>query len=392
MREALSYDKLAGGVPRIMILESQYWVDAACVNAAAAMGWEVTTAPVAMEGVLQRGQLAGLLDTLTAFRPDFILTVNLSGMDVDGIFARLFEDLHMPYVTWFVDDPRTIIMGRATYASPYAVALTWERAYTRYLSDAGFPAVHHLPLAVDPSVFNAEPADSWDIASAFVGNSMIYFAEREWAWVDERPALAAAMRRAFDAGRVTRENFAAGLQALLDKDVLEILDADERRHAELLFFVEGTRRLRHELAATLEPEGLELRGDAEWARVFERTGGGVNYLEDLPGFYRTCEVNVNSTSIQMAAAVNQRVFDCPAAGGFLLTDAQAGLHELFEVDTEVAVYRSPVECAGLLRWYRSHPESRREIATRARRRVLGEHTYAHRLREIVRVVKERFGR
>ena len=391
LRELMAYDKLAGAVPRVLVLESQYWLDVACMNAARGLGWEIATAPVRMEGVLPRGDIERLLTTLGEFRPDFILSVNFSGMDVQGLFARLFEDLAIPYVVWFVDDPRTILMDRDVYASAYTVALTWERAYVEYLEAVGFPVVEYLPLAVDATVFNAEPAESWEHGPAFVGNSMNHVAERERSCVETQPELAEAMARAFEAGRVTREGFGRGLEALLERDLLENLDAEQRRHAELVFFVEGTRRLRHALVRSLEPEGLEVYGDEGWQEVTAKANGPLNYTEQLPGFYRACEVNLNSTSIQMPAAVNQRVFDCPAAGGFLLTDAQADLHELFDAEREVACYASAEECAALFREYRAHPEARREVVRRARKRVLGEHTYVHRLERIVAIVRERFG-
>jgi spore maturation protein CgeB len=136
----------------------------------------------------------------------------------------------------------------------------------------------------------------------------------------------------------------------------------------------------------LEPEGIGVRGDEEWAAFFHRAGGPINYEHDLPNFYRACEVNLNVTSIEMPTAVNQRVFDCPAAGGFLLTDAQSSLATLFEAD-EVAAYHSFDECRDLLRWYRANPEARFEIIRKARLRILDQHTYAHRLRQIVEVLR-----
>jgi len=88
--------------------------------------------------------------------------------------------------------------------------------------------------------------------------------------------------------------------------------------------------------------------------------------------------------------VNQRVFDCPAAGGFLLTDAQGDIEDLFDPGNEVAAYRSWEECRDLLRFYRARPDARLEIVRAARRRVLSEHTYAHRLDRIVSQVHETF--
>ena len=390
MRQVMAYDKLARERPRLLVLESQYWLDSACANAARTMAWDIRTVPVAAEGVLPRASVAELLQTLIDFRPDFLLSINLSGMDVGGLFARLFEDLRMPYVTWFIDDPRTIIMDRTSYASSHTIAVTWEKSYVQYLSDVGFPVVRHLPLAVDATVFNAETPDAWDFGPAFVGNSMIEFAEQEWAWLDRRPELAAAIREALDAQRVTRHTFAKGLRAVLDPDLLGRLDEDERRHAELLLFVEGTRRVRHDLFRVLEPEGVQIHGDEGWQRAFPNAQGPVNYTHALPGFYRACAINLNTTSIQMASAVNQRVFDCPAAGGFLLTDHQAGLANLFDVEHEVACYGSPEKALEMLRWFRTRPAARRDIATRARTRVLGEHTYRHRLETIADLVKQHF--
>ena len=391
MRAMMAYDKLAGPVPRMLVLRSRYWLDDAAINAARQLRWEVETVPVVQEGRLPRDAIERLLTTLGLFKPDFVLSVNLAGMDLDGLFAGLFEDLQVPYVTWFVDDPRTIIMGRSIYASPYAVALTWEPAYRGYLLEVGFPEVHYMPLAVDATVFNAEPAETWEFPPTFVGNSMAEFAEREWVWLNQHAELAAAMRRAFEEGLVTRKRFAVGLSALLPDELVGRLDEHERRHAELVFFIEGTRRLRRDLIGRLAREGLEVRGDDAWREVVQSAKPAVSYTGALPAFYRACEINVNTTSIQMPTAVNQRVFDGPAAGGFLLTDAQSALQDLFDRRDEVVCYESVEQCAELLQWYRRHPAARRDVVSRARKRILSDHTYLHRLKAIASILQERFG-
>lgn len=395
LHEQMAYGKFAGGTPRMLILKSEYWLDSACLDAAHELGWDVEHASVVMEGLMPREHIAHLLQTIVTFRPDFILSINLSGMDVDGIFAQLFGDLGIPYVVWFVDDPRTIVMDRPVYASPFSVALTWEAAYEPYLRNVGFPVVSCVPLAVDRTLFNAEPADTWPIPPTFVGNSMTNPAEYEWAWVRDQaqrrsPMLLDSLQAALASGCVTRERFAEGLAGLLPPDLFESLDEDERRHAEIVFFVEGTRRLRRELVLGLQPEGLCVRGDEGWREILSEAGGPVNYRLELPAFYRSCEINLNVTSIQMATTVNQRVFDCPAAGGFLITDAQSALETLFDVKREVVRYHSTEECVELLRWFRSRPAARREIAAAARRRILGEHTYAHRLKQIERLLRDTF--
>ncbi|MCL4692448.1 MAG: glycosyltransferase [Candidatus Hydrogenedentes bacterium] len=390
LRRLMAYDKFSGEVPRVLVLRGEYWLDSACENAARSMGWEVAPVPVVMEGVLSKEQVAKLFESLVNLRPDFILSINLSGMDLGGLLARLFEDLDIPYVTWFVDDPRTIVMGRDTYATSNALALTWDKAYIKYLERVGFPAVRALPLATDPTLFNRPPRDTWDFPPTFVGNSMETFSTRSWVAVRKNPGLADRLNAAFERGHVTRDRFGQGLEAILDAGYCGTLDSETRRHAEMLCFIEGTRRLRVEHVRALEPEGLHVRGDDGWARVLQHAGPSVDYFTALPEFYGNCPINFNVTSIQMPHTVNQRVFDCPAAGGFLLTDAQSDLEDLFDLESEVAAYFSVEECVEKFRFFQRHPGARLEIAEKARKRVLGEHTYAHRLMQIVRILQDRY--
>lgn len=387
----MQYDKLSGDVPRMLILESGYWLDAACKQAGNLMQWDVRTIPVPLEGNLSRDSMAEMLYLLVEFQPDFVLSINLGGMDVDGLFARLFEDIELPHVTWFVDDPRTITMGETLYSSPFAVALSWERSYIAYLQRAGFAAVNYMPLAVDPTIFQPQAPRLESILPTFVGNSMSVPAQREWEWIGRRLTLTNAIEQAFEQGIVNRHTFAQGLDALLPDFLLAEMDRDEKRHAEILFFAEGTRRLRGEAIGRWWPEGVSVRGDDEWQRLHPTAGAAINYAHDLPRFYAQCEINLNLTSIQMATAVNQRVFDCPAAGGFLLTDAQSDLHELFDVGKEAVCFSSIDESIEMIQWYRARPEVRREISARAQARVLNEHTYANRLRNIVQIIKSLYG-
>lgn len=399
LRALMDYPKLRNAAPRMMVLESGYWLDAACLRAAAQLGWQTASSPVTMKGTLPRDMIAALLNTLTHFKPDFLLSINLAGMDEGGIFARLFSDLRIPYVTWFVDDPRTIIMGRRCYASEYSVAFSWDAAYLSYLNACGFTIAATLPLAADRTVFSeteaislAPPPPKAPLTPevAFVGNSMTQPAAEEWRWLAEHPNAAIALLEAFDSDRVTRENFGRGLQAILLEENLSTWSEDELRHAEMYLFTEGTRRLRAEMARTLEGEGAWMYGDEAWKQTTSLWHPPLDYARELPVHYRACKVNLNVTSIQMPTAVNQRVFDCPAAGGFLLTDAQPSLPQLFQPDSEVAIYANWEECTEKLRFYRDNDRERSAIIAAAQRRIEAEHRYEHRLRAIEQLLRAHF--
>lgn len=386
----MTYPKFATSTPRMLILQSDYWLDAACGRAAERLGWEVRRVPVTLEGVMSREMIAGLLETLALFRPDFIFAVNASGMDEWGMLAHLFADLHVPSVTWYVDVPRTILLDRDCYGSDYAVGISWDGAYEDYLRRVGYAEAHTVPLGVDNTLFNAPPRAECDLPPTFIANSMTANAATEWAWLAEHAVVALAVSDAFSEGRVNRATFGQGLDAMMGEGVAAGWDEHERRHAEMYCFIEGTRRLRTQLVETLDPLGMAVAGDGDWKAVSRQCLPYINYSLELPAYYQRCPMNLNSTSIQMPNAVNQRVLDCPAAGGFLLTDAQPQLAELFDAD-EVAVYHSLDEAVALYQEYLAAPLARRELIARARRRALGEHTYGHRLLHIVSLLKSRFG-
>jgi len=387
LREMMRYRKFAGPTPRMLVGHSRYWVDDACIRAASRMGWQIHKTPLVMEGQLSRDHLKSLFEALVTFKPDFILTANLSGMDVDGVLARFYADLEIPHATWFVDEPRSILMESKSYASDYAVAFTWERAYLPYLERAGFAAAVHLPLAADTSLFDSEPASTWSRGATFVGSSMTHFSKRELNRLAQWPELEKAVRDALDCGRVTRERFGEGLGAILDESILNAVDEHGRRQAELVCFIEGTRRLRHGFATQLAGDGVEVYGDDGWQAVGIAFEPSVDYADGLPELYRSSKVNLNITSIQMPTAVNQRVFDCPVAGGFLLTDTQADLESLFDAPRETARYSGVDEARDLIRYYSTHDAERVAITRRARERILAEHTYENRLRTIENQLK-----
>ncbi len=388
LRAHMGYRKFRESTPRMLVLRSEYWLDWSCIAAGRRMGWTVEEAKVMGAGLMPRDMIARFLETLVRFQPDFLLSINLGGMDEAGMFAQLFSDLSLPLVTWFVDDPRTIMLGKTCYGGPFSIALTWERAYETYLKEMGFAKTAVMPLAVDTELFDAEPLMEASEPPMFVGNSMVEFSEGEWKRLEEQnPWLATELWCAFEEGRVTRENFATGLSAILGEKVTSVLTSQEHKQVELICFVEATKRLREGFVQHLSPEGMQVYGDEFWRRAGVEPQGYLDYRGgSLAQQYRNSIASMNTTSVQMASAVNQRVFDCPAAGGFLITDAQSSLQELFEED-EVVSYSSLDECIDKLRFYRNHPNLRFEMAQRMRQRVLQTHRYEHRLNEIATIVQ-----
>lgn len=390
MRRFLDYPKFASKT-RMLVLDTGYFFDKSWCRAAGELGWEVATVPSVIAGSLTRDDIAALFKALAEFKPDFVLTSNYAGMDSAGMFAHFFNDARIPYVSWFTDTPRMILFNRTMFVSDYAVAATWEKAYTPHLEAYGFSHIHYMPLATDPLIFDGTPPQVFARDLAFVGNSMLVQLGEALEAHRDLPHVVTAVEKALNDGRVTRKSYNEGVPGIIGSDLYETLDESQKRNVELLINYEATSHQRINLVKRLLPMGIEARGDASWSRILDNYESNLGYFDDLAPYYRTTAVNLNSTSLQMRDAVNQRVFDCPAAGGFLLTDNQPDLYDLFDVENEVVTYESLPELQDKIVFYLKHPEERAAIVARARARVLAEHTHRHRLADLEAYLKPRFG-
>jgi len=82
-------------------------------------------------------------------------------------------------------------------------------------------------------------------------------------------------------------------------------------------------------------------------------------------------------------AVNPRVFEIAACGGFQICDPCQGLEAFFDFKSELPVYRNIKECRALIDYYLKADKERIEIAGAARARALRDHTYAHRATQML---------
>jgi len=103
------------------------------------------------------------------------------------------------------------------------------------------------------------------------------------------------------------------------------------------------------------------------------------------GFYNRQRFTLNVTRADMVAAgwsPSVRLFEAAACGIPIISDAWEGLDSLFTPGEEILIAERAADVVG---WLRDLPEARRAgIGEAARRRVLAEHTAAHRAEALER--------
>lgn len=135
-------------------------------------------------------------------------------------------------------------------------------------------------------------------------------------------------------------------------------------------------------AAKLSPDRAFLLGGNGWqARPLPANVRALGHVFTADHNVVNCSagmvLNISRASMaRFGFSPATRVFEAAGAAACLITDAWEGIEAFFEPGLEILVARDGAEVA---RWLDTiTPQQAREIGLRARKRALGEHTYAHR--------------
>ena len=329
-------------------------------------------------------------------KPEFVLSVNMLGFDGSGVLGEICWNSGIPLAAWFVDDPNPVLLHQEQFLKKNMTAFCWERTYLPKLSELNFDKAYYLPLATDPGMFSYSTNRRMVAGAGFVGSSMgkkfLGDIAGKFLWTEslEPLVLTCASMLLADPFR----DVDGILEEVCGRDMMKVPYSDRRNRTWLRSYIIHTASMmrRKQVIAPLVSSGIQTFGDPEgWRDLCGdnlKTNPDIDYRTELSQTYRNIEINVNITSCQMPSAVNQRVFDIPSCGGFVISDMQDDLKEIFESD-EVAVYSSVEELREKVEYFRINEKEREEISGRARARILKEHTYAKRLETIMKMLSIR---
>ncbi len=423
---------------RVLLIDAGYFLTREIHRALEKEGHQVIPVPFHFDtskplsdGEIYTGFLKALIDLVESQRPTLLFTINHLGFDARGRLTELLEALELPAAVWYVDSPRYIFLDNYDNISDRVGIFLWDDSYHSWLERIGFRHIHTLPLATDPDVFRpirTGNATALDAPLVFAGDSMKtaveeslmelpdpvknrFLNENDAAFAELSKEFCAEISSARSPDRLPAWKVLERCRRLLPSDIVwrdkadpflnlpEDLPNGNWLKLESSLTLLATKLHRHrfigKLAESPDCRSFVIYGDDGWEKVVNgqtQVLPPVDYYEELPRVYASAFAVVNLTGYQMPRALNQRCYDVPAAGGFLLTDRQAALAEQFAPDEDIVCFDSAAELIDKLRFYRNHPDLRAEIIERGRRRVLELHTYRHRVREMLRMMEDWFGK
>ena len=200
------------------------------------------------------------------------------------------------------------------------------------------------------------------------------------------------LERLADAGAPRPRYLPVGCDPVMHRPVTLTPEERDRYGADVSFAGSAYLNRRRTLAA-LTDCGLRVWGP-EWQTTplagVTAEGGRRFTADEMVKISAATRVNLNLHSAEHVTGldpdpdyVNPRTFELAASGAFQLVDARDPLPDLFTAD-EVATYTSVRQLRELIAHYLPRPDDRTAMAARARRRALADHTYGHRVRQVLR--------
>ena len=109
------------------------------------------------------------------------------------------------------------------------------------------------------------------------------------------------------------------------------------------------------------------------------------FLERMAEVFSQSKIVFNKSVLN---GLNMRVFEVLASGSMLLTDEakESGLTELFQDRKHMVIYRNENELYRFAYHYLKNEEERGKIAKEGMEKVLKEHTYGNRAKEMIRII------
>ena len=145
-------------------------------------------------------------------------------------------------------------------------------------------------------------------------------------------------------------------------------------------------------AASLSPNHRFLLGGSGWdTKAMPQNVRHIGHVGTAAHNAFFCSgratLNVNRDSMaRYGFSPPTRVFEAAGSGACIITDKWDGIEEFLEPDSEVLVAASGEEVADILAGLTEHRSGM--IAAAARARILAQHTYAHRARQVNRLLDD----
>ena len=364
------------------------------------IGYEVAIYPQPIEKVAAKKE----------YMQSFCSFLQKSGLDfvISNIFnpylARMAHDLNLKYVVYGMDSPMFSIYRdekESRYNNCYLFLL--DRMECERLKMRGYTNVYHMPLGSDDYTagnisITDEEIKKYQCDISFVGSlysDNVYdkniekfpqSLQESFAVILERSALCWDAEDRLSP-QLTPE-ITEGIKRVLPDMMRASGSMGDEEYLRSWFFARKWTHVERTLLLELLAEQYDLRlytWDHQIVPKTIRRFPTVQFEDSLKVYY-SAKINLNITLRSIESGIPLRIFDIMSVGGFVLSNWQPEIEELFEEGKEIATFKSPEEMLEKVDYYLNHEEERLKIAVNGYRKVKECYTFEHQLEKIIAIL------
>ena len=350
------------------------------------------------------GYLHALSDYLRS-RSDASAVVSVNFIPIIAMACKAHKIM---YISWTVDCPCLTLYSN-TLAYPTNLVFLFDRAQYSRFADVNPGHIFHLPLGFDPTVAKQmrptfAERKKYDCDVSFVGS--LYTKGNQY---DEVADKLSGYMRGYAEGLIAAQANVYGYNLIADSITdkwadnfmagahFQVLDNYSKDYKNFIadyyigYKCTQLERIKIMRALSNPIDGVKLNTHlyttSDTKKYPEINNRGIaDSNKVMPKVFASSRINLNILLKSITSGIPLRCFDIMGMGGFLLSNYQPELAELFTNGEEVVMYESIHDLIDKVRYYLAHEDERRAIAAAGQKKVLEEYSFKKQIERMLGMI------
>lgn len=388
---------------KILFVASEILQVGSAIEALHTMGHELAFYPAPAESLGEdEKHEKDFGDFLDKNKPDFVMSHVFT-----PAVARQTEKYEVKYAIYGMDSPMYATWNEDVFQSEHCYLFYFDAKEYRTVKELGCKNAYYLPLAADllrssNLVITDEEIKKYQCDISFVGS--LYSENLYDECVQDFPERFQELFATIMEGAAFRWDGGERIEPFLTKEVVEAIERICPKITENMkcfeynmsaayyikqwLFSRKMTNIERTLLLNLIAEQYDLHlytREKEIVPPNIKRFPEINNLEAYKIFYSS-KINLNMTLRSIESGVPLRIFDIMSVGGFVLSNWQEEMTELFEEDKEIVLFKTPEEMIEKIDYYLAHEKERIRIGINGYLKIKNCYTYEHQLQKLLAVL------
>lgn len=318
------------------------------------------------------------------------------------IIARLCNVLHLTYISWIVDSPSLPLYSETLEYSCNHI-FSFDRLQCQKFSHKNPGHIHHQPLGCNHKLLTDmlitdEGRQMFNCDVSFIGS---LYDNRKYAKIKHLiPEYMQGYIDALSQAQANIYNYFLIPDSLSDDWVAEfsnyisyVLPPDYTGDSKDIIanFYLGDYCTNYARTKVLQQvsqnfsTSIYTQSNTDILPYIHNKGIADSHTM-MPKIFNCSKINLNITSSTIQSGIPLRVFDIMSAGGFVISNYQAELAELFIPDTDIVLYESIPDLLYKIDYYLTHDDERLAIAQNGHLKATSMYSYKNQLTKILSIL------